>query len=158
MSDAYEEIVQGETIRRLAPGPRHEAVCARLHERMAMSLARLATIRLLPPRCIVALAPGTLLRPDLALVTAATGKPWLLAEVVDSADHRMDTVVKKSLYEDLRLPRLWILDPRYDNVEVYHGTAYGLALKQTLAGRDVLMEAALPDFQCSAQALFSEVA
>ena len=156
MSDSYEEIVLGETILRRAPGARHEAVCARLHARVTASLACLATMRLLPPRSILQLATGTLVRPDLALLTAATNKAWLLAEVVDSADHRTDTVVKKSLYEDLRVPRLWMVDPRYDNVEVYHSTQYGLALKQILAGKDVLREALIAEFQITMTELFNQ--
>ena len=56
-------------------------------------------------------------RPDLALVTAATGKAWLVAEIIDSADHRPDTVLKKAIYEDFKVPRVWMVDPRYDNVE-----------------------------------------
>ncbi len=156
MSDSYEEIVLGETILRRAPGIRHETVCGRLHERVAASLARLSTVRLLPRRSIVQLATGTMVRPDLALVTAATGKAWLLGEVVDSADHRTDTVIKKALYEDLRVPRLWMVDPRYDNVEVYHGTQYGLALKQILAGKDVLQEALIAEFQIVMTELFAQ--
>ena len=27
--------------------------------------------------------------------------------------------MKKQIYEDLNLPRLWMIDPRYNNVEVY---------------------------------------
>jgi hypothetical protein len=154
MSEAYEEIVSGETILRRAPGTRHEAVCARLHERVAASLTRMATVRLLAPRDIVQLTTGTLVRPDLALLTAATGKAWLVAEVVDSADHRTDTVIKKSLYEDCRLPRLWMVDPRYNNVEVYHSSQYGLALKQILAGKDILREGLLAEFQIAMTELF----
>jgi len=30
------------------------------------------------------------------------------------------------------------VDPRYDNVEVYHSTEWGLALKGILAGSEVL--------------------
>jgi Uma2 family endonuclease len=97
---------------------------------------------------------GTLVRPDLALVTAATGKPWLLAEIMDSEDHHMDTVVKKAFYEETKLPRLWMIDPRYDNVEIYHGTEYGLALKKILAQREVLSEALLPGLQISIAELF----
>jgi Uma2 family endonuclease len=90
------------------------------------------------------------------LLTAATSKPWLVAEVIDSHDHRTDTVVKKSIYEELRLPRLWMVDPRYDNVEIYHASAYGLALKHILAGRDLLTEKLLPGFEISLAELFSE--
>ena len=33
-----------------------------------------------------------------------------------------------------------MVDPRYDNVEVYHGTQYGLTLKRVLAVRELLTE------------------
>ena len=100
--------------------------------------------RLVPPR------PG----PDLALITTATGKLWLAAEIISSDDHRADTVIKKELYEQLKLPRLWMIDPRYDNVEVYHGSPYGLVLKFMLAGREILSEELLPEFQLSISDLF----
>jgi Uma2 family endonuclease len=96
-----------------------------------------------------------MLRPDLALVTAATGKIWLAAEIVDSHDHRPDTVLKKGLYEDFNLPRLWMIDPRYNNIEFYHGTPHGLALKGILAGRERIEEPLLPDFRLTVDELFA---
>jgi Uma2 family endonuclease len=101
-------------------------------------------------------APGTRICPDLALVTMANDKPWLVAEIVSSDDHQTDTVIKKQIYEDVRLPRLWMIDPRYDNVEVYYGTTYGLSLRAILAGRDVLSEKLLPEFQLTIADLFAE--
>jgi Uma2 family endonuclease len=154
MSEPYEEILSGESVLRRPPGGRHELVCGRLHDRVGRSVAAVASTRLLPPRTVIQLCPGTLLRPDLTLVTAATGKAWLIAEVVDSVDHHADTVVKKSLYEDVRLPRLWMVDPRYDNVEVYHGSPYGLALRHILANRDLLTEALLPELSLAMAELF----
>jgi Uma2 family endonuclease len=155
MSLPYEEIVQGETLLRSPPGPRHEKICARLHARVAGGLASNAASRLLPPRSIVQLSPGTMLRPDLALVTAATGKLWLAVEIVNSEDHQPDTVLKKTIYEQFSLPRLWMIDPRYDNVELYHGTAYGLAFRGILAGRERLLETLLPEFDMTVADLFA---
>src|ERR1700722_767822 len=155
MSAIYEEIIHGETLVRSAPGMRHEKICAILHERISAILVANSPARLLAPRSIVQLSAGVMLRPDLALVTAATGKVWLAAEIVDSHDHRPDTVLKKGLYEDFNLPRLWMIDPRYDNVEFYHGTPHGLVLKGILAGREVLQEALLPDFQLTVGELFA---
>ena len=65
-------------------------------------------------------------------------------------------MVKKQIYEDLRIPRLWMIDPRYDNVEVYHASPYGLSLKGILAGNDLLTERLLPEFQVSMRDLFAE--
>jgi len=154
MSGAYQEILAGAVVTRNPPGIRHELICKRLHHCVRAGVGNLATIHLLPPRSEIHLAANTKVCPDLALTAAATGKLWLAAEVISSEDHRPDTVVKKEIYEELKLPRLWMIDPRYDNVEVYHGTQYGLVLKWMLAGRDVLSEALLPEFALVISELF----
>ena len=117
-------------------------------------MAGMAVARLLAPRSPVQLSANTRLRPDLALVTVATNKLWLAAEIVSSEDHHPDTVLKKALYEELNLPRLWMIDPRYDNVEVYHGGQYGLSLKEILAVRETLTEPLLPQFRFIVAELF----
>ena len=154
MSETYEEIVEGETLRRRPPGERHEEICRRIHDAVAGGLGESGTSRLLSPRSIVQISAGTLLRPDLALVTTANSRLWLAAEVIDSMDHRTDTVTKKSLYEEINVPRLWMIDPRYDNVEVYRGTEYGLALDRILAGRELLTEQLLPRLRLAIADLF----
>jgi Uma2 family endonuclease len=151
----YEEILDGASLPRSAPGARHEAICDRLHGLMTASVANLATTRLLTPRERVQVSRTTTLCPDLALLMAATGKLWLAVEIVSTDDHRTDTVVKKQIYEDIRVPRLWMVDPRYDNVEVYHSTQWGLALKGILAGSEVLAEALIPEFQIVIAELFA---
>jgi len=156
MSAIYEEIINGETLIRSAPGARHEKICAFLHDRISSILPEKSPARLLTPRSIVQLSAGIMLRPDLALVTAATNKVWLAVEIVDSHDHRPDTVLKKGLYEDFNLPRLWMIDPRYNNVEMYHGTTYGLALKGILAGSESLQEPLLPLFKLTINEIFAD--
>src|SRR5688572_6075294 len=156
MTQCYEEIVQGESLWRRPPGARHEQVCERLHAYVATCVQSFPASRLLERRSVVQLIPGTLIRPDLVLVTAATGKPWLIAEVIDSGDHHSDTVTKKMLYEETRLPRLWMVDIRYDNVEIYHGTQYGLALRTILAQREFLTEKLLPELNLALADLFRE--
>ena len=154
MSESYKEILEGTPLTRRAPGARHELICARLHQCVHASVANFTSTRLLAPRSEVQLSAATTVCPDLSLVTVATGKLWLAAEIVSSDDHRTDTVLKKQLYEELKLPRLWMIDPRYDNVEVYHGTQYGLMLKSILAGRELLTENLLPEFQLTIAELF----
>jgi len=154
MSTPYEEILDGDNVLRLAPGERHELICSRLHAVVHASVANSTSTRLLPPRTQVQLSADSAVCPDLALITVATGKLWLAAEIINSEDHRADTVVKKQMYEDVKLSRLWMTDPRYDNLEVYHGSEYGLILKEMLAGREVLTEALLPEFQLTVAELF----
>lgn len=155
MSDPYEEIINGETVLRLPPRPRHEQILERIHRRVSLVVANLATTRLLAPRTRIAIGRQHTLRPDLALVTAASDRLWLVAEIVSSDDHHADTVDKKMIYEEMKVPRLWMIDPRYDNVEVYHGTPYGITLKKILDGRDLLTEALLPGFQMGLHELFA---
>jgi Uma2 family endonuclease len=154
MADSFEEIVKGERVLRRPPDARHEAICDRLHTRVSQSVERVNTTRLLSPRSVVQLDAGTLVRPDLALITVATGKLWLAAEIVNTSDHRIDTVMKKQVYEEINLTRLWMIDPRYDNVEVYHASQYGLMLKGILASRELLREELLPQFEITITDLF----
>ena len=155
MSRPYEEILDGASLPRCAPGGRHELICGRLHAAMTASVANLAGTRLLSPRTRIQVSRSTALCPDLALVTVASGKLWLAVEVVSRDDHRADTVVKKEIYEQIRVPRLWMVDPRYDNVEIYHSTEFGLQLKGILAGSEVLTENLIPEFQFIIAALFA---
>ena len=155
MAEAYEEILEGETYLRKAPGSRHEKICAFLHTQVAASVTEISCSRLLAPRSVIQLSPGTLVRPDLALVTVANNRLWLAAEIINSDDHRFDTVRKKSIYEETNVPRLWMVDPRYDNVEIYHSTPYGLALQQILATREILLEKLLPTLRLEISSLFN---
>lgn len=155
MSDPYEELLGGELHLRLAPGERHERICSLLHATMLASVANFSGTRLLPPRMKLQLNAHHTIRPDLSLVTAANNRLWLAVEVVSSDDHSADTFLKKQIYEDVKVPRLWMVDPRYDNVEVYHSTDYGLLLKGILAGSEVLNEPLLPEFQITIRDLFA---
>jgi Uma2 family endonuclease len=154
MTEPYAETLNGATLVRRAPGPRHELICGRLHKCVHASVANFTSTRLLPPRSQVRMSPDTALCPDLALIANATGRLWLAAEIVSSDDHHADTVIKKQVYEEMKLPRLWMVDPRYDNVEVYHSTQYGMVLKGILAGRELLTEKLLPEFQLLIADLF----
>jgi len=158
MSLPYEEILDGASLPRSAPAGRHELICERLHRAMTASVANLGAMQLLAPRAKIQVSRSTAICPDLALVTAATGKLWLAAEIISREDHHVDTVVKKELYEKIRVPRLWMVDPRYDNVEIYQSTEWGLALKGILSGSGVLAESLIPEFQFVIAELFAEEA
>jgi Uma2 family endonuclease len=155
MSEPYEELLGGEWHLRLGPGARHERICARLHETLQARLQDSKAARLLPPRTKIQLGAQDAVRPDLALVTAANNRLWLVVEIVSPDDHRVDTVIKKQLYEDMKVPRLWMVDPRYDNVEIYHATDCGQALKGILAGTEALSEPLLPGFHLPIRELFA---
>ena len=155
MSQPYEEILEGASLPRSAPEARHEMICDRLHTAMTASVANVSSTQLLAPRTKIQVSRTTVICPDLALVTVATGKLFLAVEVVSRGDHQADTVIKKEVYEKIHVPRLWMVDPRYDNVEIYHGMEFGLALKSILAGSEVLSEKLIPEFQFIIAELFA---
>src|SRR5579871_2290148 len=102
MSSPYKEVLEGEAVLRAAPGPRHELICGRLHSLIQASVANLGSTALLAARSPVQLSPNTQVCPDLALVAKATGRLWLAVEIVNSGDHRADTVLKKQIYEEAK--------------------------------------------------------
>ena len=155
MSQPYEEILDGATLPRSAPGERHEQILLRLHREMAAGVNGSASTQLLAPRTQVQVTRLTRLCPDLALMAAASGKLFLAVEIISRDDHRSDTVTKKEIYEQIRIPRLWLVDPRYDNVEVYHSFEYGLKLQSILAGGEVLSDKLIPQFQLTINRLFA---
>jgi hypothetical protein len=155
MSRSYEEIIEGATLSRSAPGERHEKICARLHHHLAAGVNGQSGTQLLAARTAIKVSHISMLCPDLALVTAATGKLFLAVEIINRDDHQPDTVTKKEIYEKIRVPRLWVVDPRYDNVEVYHCTEWGLALKGILSAKDVLADKLIPQFQITISDLFA---
>jgi Uma2 family endonuclease len=155
VSQPYEEILDGATLPRSAPGARHELICARLHAAMAASVANLGSTQLLAQRTKIPVTRSTAICPDLALITTAMQKLFLAVEIVQTGDHHADTVIKKEIYENARVPRLWMVDPRYDNVEIYHSTEFGLALKGILAGKEILSEKLIPEFQFVIAELFA---
>ena len=156
MPEPYEELIEGEWLLRLPPRPSHERICRQLHRWVSRSLTPASSCRALAMRELIVLSDKHRFRPDLAMVTSATGKLWLAVEVINQEDHHADTVLKKSVYEEIRIPRLWIVDPRYENVEVYHATQYGLSLKQALMVKDTLVEALLPGFELPLLELFAD--
>ncbi len=163
MSDAYEEIINGQRIHRRPPSKYHEVLVARLHRLVEEFLPLNSTLRLLPPRATLDLEGQSLLRPDLALIrvepsTEAAPRPvklYLVAEVLDPGDHHCDTVVKKQLWTDGRLPRLWMVDPRYLNVEIYGCVEHGFSLIDILANQQTLTDPYLPGLNCSMHELFA---
>jgi len=162
MSEAYEEVIAGEVARRRPPPAAHELLVSRLHALVAGSLAPGLGLQLLPPRTSLQLADDCILRPDLAVMRTTpefTGpdRLYLVAEVLVPGDHHLDTFVKKDIWTRLRLARLWMVDPRYLNVEVYGLGEYGFTLTDILAHHHRLTDPHLPGLGCTMDELFAKV-
>ncbi|MGC8886023.1 MAG: Uma2 family endonuclease [Verrucomicrobiia bacterium] len=157
MNEPYEEIIEGKRYIRFAPSVLHESVCARLYDRISACLSNKSPVKLLPIRSPIKFKLDTIIRPDITLITLKGSKIWLIAEVIDSADHKIDTGIKKSIYEEMKPPRLWIIDPRYDNVEIYHQTPYGIALQHIYSNKEKLTDISLSGFELVVYELFEKL-
>jgi Uma2 family endonuclease len=153
MNEAYEELIAGQRVQRRTPTPEHETLVARLHDLVAKNLPLNSTLRLLGPRAELELDGRSVLRPDLAIVQMRRTEGgsqrvqlYLVAEVLQPGDHHVDTVAKKQIWSDGLLPRLWIVDPRYFNVEVYGCGERGFSLLEILANHHPLTDPHLPGF------------
>jgi len=162
MNESYEEMISGQRIFRRPPTPTHETLVARLHQLVAKSIPLNSTLRLLAPRAELDLDGHSVLRPDLAIIRSQHGilrnqpvELYLVAEVIQPGDHHVDTVVKKQVWTDGRLPRLWMVDPRYWNVEVYGCTDDGFSLLDILANQHSLTDPHLPGFCYTMPELFA---
>ncbi len=161
MSEAYEEVIRGETACRPPPAD-HEILVGRLHALVAGCLPPNSTLRLLPPRASLQLADDCILRPDLTVIRTdpdltGAARLYLVADVLLPGDHHIDTFIKKQLWADSRLPRLWMVDPRYLNVEVYSRGEYGFTLTDILAHHHRLTDPHLPGLGCSMDELFAKL-
>ena len=160
MSEPYEETIDGSVLPRRAPGLEHERLVADLHALVSAALPPNSALQLLRPRTGLRLADDCLLRPDLVAVRAdavGVATPYLVAEVLLPGDHHLDTFVKKHLWSDLRLPRLWMVDPRYLNIEVYGCGEYGFTLQDILANHHPLTDPHLPGLVCPIEEFFNPV-
>jgi Putative restriction endonuclease len=161
MNEAYEELIAGQRVLRRPPTPTHETLVAHLHQLVARSLPLNSSLRLLAPRAELELDGQSVLRPDLAVVRMGPKTSenqrvqlYLVAEVLQPGDHHVDTGVKKQVWTDGRLPRLWMVDPRYQNVEVYGSNEAGFSLLDILANDHPLTDPHLPGFSYTMPQIF----
>lgn len=161
MSETYEELIDGETLLRRAPTSEHELLVGRLHDLVAAALPLNSSLRLLPARSRLQLDENCVLCPDLAIIRTDRdgGIPqlYLVAETILPGDHHADTVLKKQIWSDARLPRLWMVDPRYLNVEIYGCGEFGFTLLNILANQAKLTDPFLPGFNPSMDELFAGI-
>jgi len=160
MSEAYEELIQAEAYYRHPPSLAHEILVGRLHRLVAAAIPPNSSLRLQPPRTELRIDEHNTVRPDLTVIRLTPGAAaqcYLVAEVLEPGDHHIDTVIKKQLWADARLPRCWMVDPRYLNVEVYGCGEYGFTLGDILAHHHPLTDPHLPGLNCPMLELFAKL-
>ena len=143
MADPYEEVLDGRPLIRGPINGPHELLCDRLHAWVAHNLPHNSALQLLRRRSLVKLRPDTEIRPDLALIRRNDPRLYLAVEVLQNSDRHPDTVIKKNILAACLVPRLWIVDGRYQNIELYVTNGGRFRLEAILTDNDLLSDAAL---------------
>ena len=116
------ELLDGLLLVTPAPAMLHQHVAKRLYDALNAACG---------PELLVYFAPldwrpdaRTSLQPDLLVIRAGdydrrrlTDHLELVVEILSPSTRRKDTVLKRSKYQDCRLPNYWIVDPQAPSIE-----------------------------------------
>jgi len=130
VTDAIEEVVNGEI--RIMPAPKwnHGEIVENLHYELIAQLDR-RTVRVRASEfgLIVRTSPLTSRVPDLAVFERSTiveqdgyihSAPQLVVEVLSPADTRREREEKLNDYAEIGVPEVWVISPEARTVEVLH--------------------------------------
>ena len=122
------ELVYGELL--VTPAPRlwHQAIVGRLHEALSVYLRRYPVGHPLMSPADISWTSDTLVQPDVFVADLAEVRPldWsqvkrllLAVEVLSSSTARYDRFTKRRLYQEVGVPKYWIVDLNEKLVEVW---------------------------------------
>jgi Uma2 family endonuclease len=130
LSDAIEEVVNGEI--RIMPAPKwnHGEIVENLHDALVAQLDRAAfRVRAAEFGLIIRKSPLTSRVPDLAVFERSTiveqdgyihSAPQLAVEGLSPANTRREREEKLADYASLGVPEVWVISPEARTVEVLH--------------------------------------
>lgn len=122
------ETVHGELLVTPAPALWHQAVVSRLHTRLAKYLEQNPVGLLLQSPADISWSDDTLVQPDLFVADLGEARTldWanvktllLVIEVLSPSTARYDRFTKRRLYQEVKVPTYWIVDPENEFVEVW---------------------------------------
>ncbi|WP_084165616.1 Uma2 family endonuclease [Dyadobacter crusticola] len=85
------------------------------------------------------------------------GAPDMVVEVVSKGSFKMDTVIKKKIYERYGVKEYWIVFPEKTLVEVYTLYSGQYLLFGTFSGEQLIKTPIFPDFDAQANAIFRDL-
>ena len=120
------QIVDGRHFVSPAPSLRHQEVALRLAMELVRAVEDRRRGRVFVAPVDVHLAPGTIVQPDLVVLSnrrtsrigqkKITGAPDLLVEILSPSHRTLDTVLKRERYERAGVRELWLVDPDSDSL------------------------------------------
>jgi Uma2 family endonuclease len=134
------ETVRGELLVTPAPGAWLQEIVARLVVRLRTWLEEHPVGHLLQSPADISWGPDILVQPDLFVVRLEEARTmdWtrmkhllLVIEVLSPTTARADRFTKRRLYQDVGVPRYWMVDPDREAVEVWSPDAAFPTIERT---------------------------
>jgi Uma2 family endonuclease len=127
--DSYYELINGYIMKKSAPRPQHQRVSMKLSRVISNYLFGNSKGEIFAAPIDVFLDNYNAVQPDLVFVSSdnqdiitndgIVGIPDLVIEIISPSSVIRDRVDKKNLYEKLNIKEYWIIDPQYQDIEVY---------------------------------------
>jgi Uma2 family endonuclease len=127
--DAYYELINGYIMKKSAPRPQHQNISMNLSIQLGTFIKTSGLGKLFAAPIDVFLNDINAVQPDLVFVAKENlelvtddgimGIPDLVIEIISPSSVLRDRVDKKNLYERLNVKEYWIIDPQYQDVEIY---------------------------------------
>ena len=127
--DAYYELINGYLMKKSAPRPQHQNISINLSFYLLGFIKENKMGKLFTAPIDVFLDDLNAVQPDLVFISTdkqnmitndgIIGIPDLMIEIISPSSVIRDRVDKKNLYERLNVSEYWIIDPQYQDIEVY---------------------------------------
>jgi Uma2 family endonuclease len=127
--NAYYELINGIIMKKSAPTPQHQNISMSLSLTLGSFIKSKKLGKLFAAPVDLFLDDRNAVQPDLVFVAndnqrivtndGIVGIPDLIVEIISPSSVMRDRVDKKNLYEKLNVKEYWIIDPAYQDIEVY---------------------------------------
>ena len=125
----FYELINGYIMKKSAPRPQHQNISMNLSIEIGTFVKKRGLGKLFTSPIDVFLDDLNAVQPDLVFIPTENqamitddgiiGIPDLMIEIISPSSVLRDRVDKKNLYERLNIKEYWIIDPQYQDIEVY---------------------------------------
>lgn len=166
-SDAPFELVQGELIEVSPSAIKSNYVLGFIHTELSVFIRakRLGYLSIAEGGYLIETNPDTVVAPDIGFVSRNRMihpipergylpiRPDLIVEVISPTDERREIELKRALYDRIRVPMVWWIDPRRETatIQVPGRPAQSVDRSGVLDGGEIL-----PGFQLALADVFAE--
>ena len=159
------QLIDGYLVKHPSPTPYHQRLSGRLESLLREYVRERDLGEVLDAPLDVYLEEAQTFQPDIIFISnerreligqkKIEGAPDLVVEILSPSTARYDLHEKKRAYEKAGVLEYWIVDPRWNRVEVYGATESGFRLLAQETGTGAARSGLLPGFTVDLAELFA---